>query len=220
MEKAAGWRTDPEHHDRERYWDGIAWTDEVRPAEQGARSGTSARTRARNCSVPCRRPPPTSTWSRTALSTLFERTEDRGQPRDRPRPQPRTPARRDPLRSQVPVPHQPLTTKTILDFFEDGEEEEEAEADDDVGFAEPAVADRRAIIGEYEDDIGGLRNPTPSWQPRSRTSLGGGRRRVRRRRAKGTAAVSERRSGVPDRRASAPHRSNVAGSWTTSMPVK
>ncbi len=32
MDQAAGWRTDPENEAEERYWDGSAWTDHVRPA--------------------------------------------------------------------------------------------------------------------------------------------------------------------------------------------
>ncbi len=32
MDEAAGWRTDPENEGEERYWDGSAWTDHVRPA--------------------------------------------------------------------------------------------------------------------------------------------------------------------------------------------
>ncbi len=32
MDQAPGWRTDPENEAVERYWDGSAWTDHVRPA--------------------------------------------------------------------------------------------------------------------------------------------------------------------------------------------
>ena len=31
MDDGPGWRTDPEHEDQERYWDGSDWTDQVRP---------------------------------------------------------------------------------------------------------------------------------------------------------------------------------------------
>jgi hypothetical protein len=33
MDKAPGWRPDPERVDRERYWDGSAWTEHVRDGE-------------------------------------------------------------------------------------------------------------------------------------------------------------------------------------------
>jgi hypothetical protein len=78
----------------------------------------------------------------------------------------------------------------LFDLFEDGEVEE---ADDDAGIAQPApapVADRRAIIGEYEDDIGGdfaaldaelaAEEPDGPAEPK---------RRMFRRRAKGTTAA-------------------------------
>ena len=32
MDQAPGWRTDPDNEAEERYWDGSAWTDRVRPA--------------------------------------------------------------------------------------------------------------------------------------------------------------------------------------------
>lgn len=32
MDNAPGWRPDPEREDQERYWNGSAWTDRVRPA--------------------------------------------------------------------------------------------------------------------------------------------------------------------------------------------
>jgi hypothetical protein len=35
MDQAPGWRTDPENEAVERYWDGSAWTDYVRPAGKG-----------------------------------------------------------------------------------------------------------------------------------------------------------------------------------------
>jgi len=31
MDDGPGWLPDPEHEDQERYWDGSAWTDQVRP---------------------------------------------------------------------------------------------------------------------------------------------------------------------------------------------
>jgi hypothetical protein len=81
----------------------------------------------------------------------------------------------------------------IFDLFEDGEEEEEA--DDDVEFAQPATAttfaDRMAIIGEYEDDIGGefaaLDAELAAEEPDE--PAGNGKRRKFGRRAKRTTAV-------------------------------
>ena len=65
-----------------------------------------------------------------------------------------------------------------------------SDPDDDVGMAEPVVADRMAIIGEYEDDIGGdfaaldaelaAEKPDGPAEPK---------RRMFRRRAKGTTAA-------------------------------
>ena len=84
----------------------------------------------------------------------------------------------------------------IFDLFEDGEEDGAMEGDDDdAGSAQPAgnatVADRMAIIGEYEDDIGGdfaaldaeLAAEVPD-EP-----AGKGKRRKFGRRAKGTTAA-------------------------------
>jgi hypothetical protein len=35
MDNAPGWLPDPEREDQERYWNGSAWTDRVRPAGKG-----------------------------------------------------------------------------------------------------------------------------------------------------------------------------------------
>ena len=35
MGNAPGWQPDPERDDQERYWDGSAWTDRVRPTAAG-----------------------------------------------------------------------------------------------------------------------------------------------------------------------------------------
>ncbi|HEY1418719.1 MAG TPA: DUF2510 domain-containing protein [Myxococcaceae bacterium] len=35
MDNAPGWLLDPEREDQERYWNGSAWTDRVRPAGKG-----------------------------------------------------------------------------------------------------------------------------------------------------------------------------------------
>jgi hypothetical protein len=78
----------------------------------------------------------------------------------------------------------------LLDLFAD-EDAVEGAAADDLGLAEPVVADRRAIIGEYEDDIGGefaeLDAELAAEDPDQPT--GKGRRRMFRRRATGTAAA-------------------------------
>jgi hypothetical protein len=81
----------------------------------------------------------------------------------------------------------------LLDLFADEDDEDAVEeaAADDLGLAEPVVADRRAIIGEYEDDIGGefaeLDAELAAENPDQPT--GKGTRRMFRRRAKGTAVA-------------------------------
>jgi hypothetical protein len=145
MANAAGWEPDSQRDDLERYWDGSAWTDELRPAENA---------------VGLDRPPDHVPQLHRALSeaaadleavddrlsTLFERTEDPGRAQVR-------------LATVPPVPvgdegAQNDDGDDILDLFDDGDRAVE-ESDDGIGFVEPAVGDRRAIIGEYEDDIGG-----------------------------------------------------------------
>jgi hypothetical protein len=115
------------------------------------------------------------------LSTLFERTEGPG-----PEPLQR---RTSPTEATGAVTGtaaaSPAEDDEIFDLFEDGESDE---ADDDVGIAEPVVTDRRAIIGEYEDDIGGdfaeLDAELAAEEPDE--PAGKGKRRKFRRRAKGT----------------------------------
>jgi len=185
MVNAAGWQPDPQHHDQDRYWDGAAWTDEVRPAEPGADLGRA----------PDHVPQLHRALSEAAadldavedrLSTLFERTE---RPRSASGPGPARPTTSPPEAAGAGGASAG-DDEDILDLFEDGEVEE---ADDDVGFAEPAVADRRAIIGEYEDDIGGdfaeLDAELAAEEPDEPAR---GKRRMLRRRAKGTAAVGDR----------------------------
>jgi hypothetical protein len=76
----------------------------------------------------------------------------------------------------------------IFDFFEDGAV---AVTDLDVDVEEPVVADRMAIIGEYEDDIGGefadLDAELAAESPDE--PAGKGKRRMFRRRAKGATAA-------------------------------
>ncbi len=187
MVNAAGWQPDPQHHDQDRYWDGAAWTDEVRPAEPGGDLG----------GAPDHVPQLHRALSEAAadldavedrLSTLFERTERPGPASGRGP----APARRTTLPPEVAVAGGVSAgdDEDILDLFEDGEVEE---ADDDVGFAEPVVADRRAIIGEYEDDIGGdfaeLDAELAAEEP---DEPGRGKRRMLGRRAKRTAAAGGR----------------------------
>jgi hypothetical protein len=159
MADAAEWRADPGRDDQEGFWDRDAWTDEVRA---GGTPGFGSDRTAEHVPLLHR------AMSEAAedldavedrLSTLFERTEGPGQGSE-PRP----------ASTQRSTLHPELAAGTgttasaaadvaadddIFDFFEDGEVEEAD--DDDVGFAQPAtaVADRMAIIGEYEDDIGG-----------------------------------------------------------------
>jgi hypothetical protein len=76
----------------------------------------------------------------------------------------------------------------IFDLLEVGDDDGVVE--DAVGSEEPVVADRMAIIGEYEDDIGGefadLDAELAAEAPDE--PAGKGKRRMFRRRAKGTAA--------------------------------
>ena len=127
------------------------------------------------------------------LSTLFERTEGPG-----PRP---ASAQRSTLHPEF-APGASTTDDAdaaaadadadddFFDLFEDGEVDE-ADEGDDVGMAEPVVADRRAIIGEYEDDIGGdfaaLDAELAAEEPDE--PAGKGKRRKFGRRAKGTTAA-------------------------------
>jgi hypothetical protein len=202
MADAAEWGADSERDDQEGSWDGDAWTDEVRPGGSGADFGRS----------PDHVPQLHRAMSEAAedldavedrLSTLFDRTEGPG---------PGSPTR--PASTQRSTLHPEFAAGTgttgadddddvvsdddddILDLFEDGDSEAE-EADDDIGFAQPAttatatVADRMAIIGEYEDDIGGdfaaLDAELAAEEPDD--PAGKGKRRKFGRRAKGTTAA-------------------------------
>src|SRR5277367_5590806 len=156
MADAAEWGTDPELEpgadDRERSWDGDGdvWTDEVRADEVDFGS----------VRPPDHVPQLHRAMSEAAedldavedrLSTLFERTEGPGQG-SAPRP---APVEQSTLHPEFAVIDDMTDDgdDEIFDLFEDGDGEE---ADDEVGFSQHAtVADRMAIIGEYEDDIGG-----------------------------------------------------------------
>jgi hypothetical protein len=157
MADAAEWGANPDLEpgadDRERSWDGDVdgdvWTsDEARPGEMGADFDRP----------PDHVPQLHRAMSEAAedlgavedrLSTLFERTED-------PRPdswrRTTSPTEGTGAGTRTAAAAAPAEDDEIFDLFDDGEVEE---VDDDVGMAEPVVADRRAIIGEYEDDIGG-----------------------------------------------------------------
>ena len=131
------------------------------------------------------------------LSTLFERTEDPG-----PDPSRRTtlPTEGTGAENGTTAVRAAADDDEILDFFEDAEADEADEADevgevdDDAFFAPPTsvtTTDRMAIIGEYEDDIGGdfaaLDVELAAEEPDEPTAKG--KRRKFGRRAKGTTAA-------------------------------
>jgi hypothetical protein len=189
MDDAAGWQSDPglnpDADDRERSWDGVGddWAPEGRPPDHVPQLHRAMSEAAEDLGA-----------VEDRLSTLFERTEDPG-PGSAPRP---ASTQRSILDPELAVGDGTTGAAAaadeddeIFDLFEDGEEE----ADDDVGFAQPApaatFADRMAIIGQYEDDIGGdfaaldaeLAAEEPD-EPAGKT-----KRRKFGRRAKGTTAV-------------------------------
>ena len=172
MADAAEWGPDPERDDQEGSWDGDTRTPEPgpdwvdadldRPPDHVPQLHRAMSEAAADLEAVDGR-----------LSMLFDRTDDPGPgPATRPAPIETRPA---PIEQSRPHPEFVSDTGTdvaaapaaaadphdavggdedddVFDLFEDGEAEE---ADDDVGMAEPVVADRMAIIGEYEDDIGG-----------------------------------------------------------------
>jgi hypothetical protein len=195
MDDAAGWRPDrdpgldPDAHDQERSWDGDgdgdAWNDEVRA--DGLDFGSVR--------PPDHVPQLHRAMSEAAedldavedrLSTLFERTEGPG-----PDPLRRTTAPTEGAGAETDSAAVRVAADDdeIFDLFEDGE----ADADevDDVGIEEPVVADRMAIIGEYEDDIAGdfaaLDAELAAEEPDE--PAGKGKRRKFGRRVKGTTAA-------------------------------
>ena len=76
MDTGAGWLPDPEHEDQERYWNGSAWTDQVRPVSSLSSLHLSDHV------PPLRRALAGSTADIDAvedrLSTLFDRTGEPG----------------------------------------------------------------------------------------------------------------------------------------------
>jgi hypothetical protein len=187
MADTTEWRADPERDAQERHWDDADWTDEVR---QGGRDEPGAGFGRPPDHVPqLHRALSEAAADLDAvedrLSTLFDRDEGpRPGAAQRPAAAP-TPARRSTLHDEVAS-----GDDDILDLFEDSEAEE---ADDDVGFAQPAttaVTDRMAIIGEYEDDIGGeFAALDAELAAEAPDEAGKSKRRMFRRRAKGTTAA-------------------------------
>jgi hypothetical protein len=193
MADAAEWGAYSERDDQEDSWDGAARTAEMGPAWADADLD---------------RPPDHVPHLHRAmteaaadleavddrLSTLFDRTEE---PRTDAGSRPAPDGQRTVHPEFVADPGTAGTTGAgvgavagdddMLDLFEDGEV---SDADDDVEIAEPVVTDRMAIIGEYEDDIGGdfaaldaelaAEAPDGAAEPK---------RRMFRRRAKGTTAA-------------------------------
>jgi hypothetical protein len=162
MADAAEWRADSERDDQEGSWGGDARTDEGQPGGLGAEFDSVR--------PPDHVPQLHRAMSEAAedldavedrLSTLFDRDEGPG-PNSATRA---ASAQRSSLHPEfapgsgrsgggdaalAPAPDD----DEIFDLFEDGDGEV-GETDDDVAIDEPVVADRMAIIGEYEDDIGG-----------------------------------------------------------------
>jgi hypothetical protein len=199
MDDAAGWRQpDPEldpdagdpgrswDGDRDVDWDGETWADEVRVGGLGADFDRP----------PDHVPQLHRAMSEAAadlgavedrLSTLFDRTER--PPGGASIGRTTSPAEGTGAETGTTAPAAAAVDGEIFDLFEDVGDEVE-EADDDVTTEVPVVADRRAIIGEYEDDIGGdfaeldaelaAEEPDGPAEPK---------RRMFRRRAKGTTAA-------------------------------
>ncbi|HEY5384486.1 MAG TPA: hypothetical protein VIJ56_04565 [Acidimicrobiales bacterium] len=160
MADAAEWEADSKRDDQEGSRDGDAWTDEVGP-------GGSDEPGADFDRPPDHVPQLHRAMSEAAedldavedrLSTLFDRTEGPG-PGSATRP---ASTQRSTLHPEFAAgagttgaaddEDDAAADDDILDLFED---DEVGDTDDDVRTEEPIVADRRAIIGEYEDDIGG-----------------------------------------------------------------
>jgi hypothetical protein len=152
MADAAEWEAYSERDDQDRLWDGPEEISEVRPemAEDGAVLGRPA-DHVPQLHRALSEAAADLDLVEDRLSTLFERSDDPG------------PARRARSSSEPAVPAADSTSSSpvaggrddILDLFDDGDIEVEVdETDDDeaVGIVEP-LADRMAVIGEYEDDI-------------------------------------------------------------------
>jgi len=170
MANAAGWQPDPDpdRHDQERYWSGSTWTDRVRPVGS---AGPADR-------APDHVPQLHRAMSAAAadldavddrISTLFERTEE-------PRP-----VRTPPMKGAATD-----TDDDIIELFEDGDV---ATSDDDRSDG-AVVVDRKDVISEYEELASGtfadLDAELASEEP---DQPGKAKRRMFRRRAKGTTAA-------------------------------
>jgi hypothetical protein len=119
VDKAAGWLPDAERADQERYWNGSAWTDRVRPA------GRSRATRLPDHVPELQRALAAATADIEAveerLSSLFERTEAALGPR----PTPKTPLPSSPAPSFAPGPDDADLDEPIELDDEDAQVEEE-----------------------------------------------------------------------------------------------
>ena len=133
MDDGPGWLPDPEHEDQERYWDGSAWTDQVRPV------GSPGSLRLPEHVPELQRALAAATADidkvEDRLSSLFERTGD---------PAGAGAVHRPP--AEPPAPPEPAPHEEFEDDFEDdvvdegggedsGEDSGEGE-DEDGAFAE------------------------------------------------------------------------------------
>ena len=173
MANGAGWRPDPDpdldgdvdptHPRQERYWDGSLWSDRVRPAGSAGPAD-----RAADHVPQLHRALSAAVDDLDAvddqISTLFDRTEG-----ERPRPR-------------------PADADDLIELFADDDvaTDDDEDTSDDV----PAVVDRRDVISEYEELTSGtyadLDAELAAEEPDQPTKT---KRRMFRRRAKGTTAV-------------------------------
>jgi hypothetical protein len=157
MANAAGWQPDPDDADQERYWSGTDWTDDVRPSAEVRSFGGTGATVAHG--APDHIPQLHRALSAAAadldamedrISTLFDRRDD-------------APARTTSgagtvvaAPAETEVVSAGMTDDDIIDIFGEGDV---AWTEDDAHVAiapgDSRVADRMAIISQYEEDIGG-----------------------------------------------------------------
>jgi hypothetical protein len=169
MANAAGWQPDPDDADQERYWSGSDWTDEVRPAASGRSlggtnaTGATGATRGTDAAGTHGEPDHLPQLHRALsaavaeldamddrISTLFDRSDDAPV-----RTVPTAAATGSAVASTEPeVFPGTATDDDIIDLFGEGDT---AWTEDDAPVERQGVtgADRMAIIGQYEDDIGG-----------------------------------------------------------------
>jgi hypothetical protein len=178
MANGAGWRPDPDpdldgnvdpaHPRQERYWDGSLWTERVRPAGSAGPAD-----RAADHVPQLHRALAAAADDLDAvddqISTLFDRTEV-----ERPRPR-------------------PADADDLIELFADDDvatDDDEVATDDETSDGAAAVVDRRDIISEYEELTSGtfddLDAELAAEEPDQPTKA---KRRMFRRRAKGTTAV-------------------------------